>query len=114
MNLKEVGRKIASQRKIKGYTQEKLAEMVDLTVGYISGIESGNKVASLKNMLKIANALEMSMDFMLLIDITTEDVKNDKYIMEFKAMIEQIGKKEKIEKFIIYARAIAQEMSREN
>ena len=114
MNLKEVGRRIANQRKLKGYTQEKLAEKVDLTVGYLSGIESGNKVASLKNMLKIANVLEMSLDFMLLTDITTDDVKNEKYIFEFQSMIDKIGDNEKVEKFISYARAISEEISKEN
>lgn len=75
MDLKEIGRRISNQRKMLGMTQEQLAEKVDLTVGYISGIESGNKIASLKNMLKIANVLELSLDFMLLsgvrIDIWT-------------------------------------------
>lgn len=114
MDLKEVGRRIACQRRLKGYTQEKLAEMANLSVGYISGIESGNKIASLKNMLKIANVLEMSLDFMLLTDITTEDIKKDKYIMEFELMIEQLGDKQKIEKFINYARAISEEIVKEN
>lgn len=113
MNLKEIGRRIANQRKLKGYTQEKLSEMVNLSVGYISGIESGNKVASLKNMLKIANVLEMSLDFMLLSDITTNEVKHAKYIMEFQLMIENIGDNDKIEKFITYSRAIADEIARE-
>lgn len=113
MNLKEIGRRIANQRKMKGLTQEKLAEKVDLTVGYISGIESGNKVASLKNMLKISNALEMSLDFMLLSDITTEAIKKDIYILEFQAMINTIGEKDKIEKFINYSRAISEEIAKE-
>lgn len=114
MNLNEVGRRIANQRKAKGYTQEKLAEKVDLTVGYISGIESGNKVASLKNMIKIANTLELSLDFMLLSDITTDAVKKDKYILEFQSMINNLGEKHKIEKFINYARAISEEIIKEN
>ena len=114
MNLKEVGRRIAEQRKIKGYTQEKLAEEVDLTVGYISGIEAGNKIASLKNMLKIANVLGLSLDFMLLSDITTDSVKKEKYIVEFETMIQNLGENEKIEKFINYARAISDEIAKEN
>lgn len=113
MDLKEIGKRIANQRKMKGLTQEALAEEVDLTVGYISGIESGNKIASLKNMLNIANALEMSLDFMLLSDINTEEIKKEAYILEFKSMLEEIGEREKIERFINYAKAISEKIAKE-
>lgn len=113
MNLKEVGRRIAEKRKLKGLTQEQLAEKVDLTVGYISGIESGNKVASLKNMLNIANVLELSLDFMLLSDVSTDEVKKDKYVLEFQYMIDKINDTNKIEKFINYARVLSEEISKE-
>lgn len=36
MDLKEIGSRIAKQRKIKGLTQEALAEETELSVGYIS------------------------------------------------------------------------------
>ena len=55
MNLREMGQRIAKQRRIKGLTQEKLAEKVDISVVYLSGIDAGNKIASLKIMLAIAN-----------------------------------------------------------
>ncbi len=113
MNLKEIGKRIAKQRKIKGMTQEMLAEKADISVGYLSGIESGNKVASLKNMLNIANVLEMSLDFMLLNDIKTEDIKKDKYIDEFKIMLNDISDKEKIERFVNYAKALSEEIAKE-
>lgn len=113
MDIKEIGRRIAKQRKIKGYTQEELAEKSDLSVGYISGIESGNKVASLKNMLKIANVLEMSLDFMLLSDIETEEIKKDSYILEFKSMIDELDNEEKIERLIKYARVLSEEIAKE-
>ena len=114
MNLKEIGRRIANQRKLKGMTQEMLAEKTEISVGYLSGIESGNKVASLKNMLNIANVLEMSLDFMLLNDIETENIKKDKYIDEFKIMLKEIDDKDKIERFVNYAKALSQEIAKEN
>ncbi len=113
MDLKEIGKRIARQRKIKGISQQVLAEQTNLSVGYISGIESGNKVASLKNMLNIANTLDMSLDFMLLTDITSEKIKNNSYILEFQSMIEEIGDEEKIKKFINYAKAISAEIAKE-
>lgn len=112
MNLKEMGQRIAKQRRIKGLTQEKLAEKVDISVVYLSGIEAGNKIASLKIMLAIANELEMSLDYMILDDIKTPNIKNDKYLYEFKAMIDSLNDKNKIERFIKYSKAISEEIEK--
>ena len=65
-------------------------------------------------MLNIANVLEMSLDFMLLNDIETENIKKDKYIDEFKIMLKEIDDKDKIERFVNYAKALSQEIAKEN
>lgn len=114
MNLKRLGERIAKQRKIKGLSQEKLAEKIDISVAYLSGIETGNKIASFKIMLAIANELDLSLDYMVLDDIKLPNVKNDKYLYEFKTMIDSLENKEKIERFIKYAKAISEEMEEEN
>lgn len=113
MNLKEMGRKIAKQRKIKGLTQEKLAEKVDISVPYLSGIEAGNKIASFKIMINIVNELDMSLDYLVLDDIKTPNIKKDKYLYEFKSMIDSLDNNEKIERFIKYSRAISEQMEQE-
>ena len=59
-NLKRV-------RAERGYSQEKLAEIVDLHRTYISGIERGTRNVSLRNIEKIARALELPV-----IDLLTE------------------------------------------
>ncbi|MDD2458317.1 MAG: helix-turn-helix transcriptional regulator [Eubacteriales bacterium] len=51
-NLKRV-------RAERGYSQEKLAEIVDLHRTYISGIERGTRNVSLRNIEKIAQALDL-------------------------------------------------------
>ncbi len=51
-NLKRV-------RAERGYSQEKLAEIVDLHRTYISGIERGTRNVSLRNIEKIARALDL-------------------------------------------------------
>ncbi len=53
----------------RGYSQEKLAEIVDLHRTYISGIERGTRNVSLRNINieKIAQALDPS-----IIDLLTE------------------------------------------
>jgi len=112
MNLREVGRKIREQRNYKGLTQEQLSEAVNITPAYLSGIERGNKIASIKIMLAIANELEMSLDFMLLDDIENLEDKNmiDANMHEFKFMLNEIEDKTLINEFISYCRAISKEI----
>lgn len=46
-------------RKIKNISQEKLAEMVDLSREYITRVENGQKNISLKKLFAIADALDV-------------------------------------------------------
>ncbi len=61
MNLKEnLGKNIHKYRKLKGITQEKLAEMIDVEINSISSIERGRFFPSPDNLVKISNALNVS------------------------------------------------------
>ncbi len=57
--LKLLGENIAFYRKNKHISQEKLAEMVDLSREYITRVENGQKNISLKKLFAIADALEV-------------------------------------------------------
>ena len=57
--LKLLGQNIAKYRKEKQLSQEKLAEMVDLSREYITRVENGQKNISLKKLFAIADALEV-------------------------------------------------------
>ena len=61
-----IGRNIRHLRKKKNLTQEQLAELIDGDQKYISRIESGKAKASLLYYLKIANALCVSLDNLLI------------------------------------------------
>ena len=113
MNLKEIGRKIKEQRKYKGLTQAQLAEKANIAVGYLSGIERGEKIASLKVMLAIANKLNLSLDFMLLDDIENIDeaARIDSNLKEFNFMLKRLEDEELITEFISYCDAISKEMA---
>lgn len=58
--IKEFGLHLKSIRIDKGLSQEKLALIANLDRTYISGIERGVRNISLANILKLANALEVS------------------------------------------------------
>ena len=55
-------------RKLKGLTQEKLAEKVEVSAVYINYLERGSKVPSLGLLAKIADALEIDPPLLLIQD----------------------------------------------
>ena len=65
INYADIGKRIQEKRKQLCITQEKLAELVELSVQHMSGIETGKTMFSFPTCLRIANALELSMDELL-------------------------------------------------
>lgn len=62
--LETLGKNIAKYRQQKKLSQEKLAEMVDLSREYITRVERGQKNISLKKLFAITDALDV--DFCML------------------------------------------------
>lgn len=65
MDKKALGKRIKEARSKKGFTQELLAERVEITVIYLSELERGVKLPSLPVFVSIAEALNVSMDSLL-------------------------------------------------
>ena len=60
MDIKEVfSFNVRKYRKLKGYSQNKLAEVTGLHQTYIGYVELGKRSISLRNIQKIADALEI-------------------------------------------------------
>ena len=57
--LEQVGKAIRQIRLAKGLSQQRLAEMCGFTFSYIGGVERAEKNISLKNLDKIAAALDV-------------------------------------------------------
>jgi len=57
--LKLLGKNIKKYREVKGFSQEKLAEAVDLSREYIARVETGVKRISLKKLFEIVDVLEI-------------------------------------------------------
>lgn len=60
-----IGKRIQRLRKSKHISQELLAEMIGLSLSYVSYIERGIKFMSIETLIKIANALEVTPDYIL-------------------------------------------------
>lgn len=112
MDLKSIGKKIKEQRIRKNISQEKLAELIDVTPSYISNLESGNRIASLHTMLEIVNKLELSFDYLMLDDLTinSNEMKIDKNLIEFKNILAEINDKALIREYIVYCKSLAESM----
>ena len=71
LNYEKLGLRIREARKSKGYTQEKLSEMVGLSPNYLSRVETNNGgVISLPALVKICNVLGVGMDYLLTDSLT--------------------------------------------
>ena len=61
----DLGKKIREDRIEKGYTQEELGEKIDRTGAYIGQIERGERSASMSKIILIAEALDVSLDYLI-------------------------------------------------
>lgn len=66
INYVNLGEKIKTARKERGYTQEKLAEICDISTGFLGHIERGTRKLSLDTLFCIATVLHVSLDYLLL------------------------------------------------
>lgn len=65
MDHLQIGRQIRLARLQKNLTQTQLAEAANLSVPYISHVERGKKRVSLDALVRIAQALEVTLDQLL-------------------------------------------------
>jgi len=65
VDYKTLGKNIRKYRHLKGLRQEDLAEMCDCTNSHIGQIENARGVPSLEMTVRIANALDVTVDQLL-------------------------------------------------
>lgn len=63
--LKIIGNNIRQRRKLKGLTQEQLAELVGTNFSYIGKMERGEHNIKIKTLEKVAKALDVSLPVLL-------------------------------------------------
>ena len=65
INYPRIGRRIQEIRKMRKMSQADLAEYTNMSVSYISHIETAIKKASLESLVRIANVLGVTVDQLL-------------------------------------------------
>lgn len=67
--------RIRKAREEMGYTREKFAELLDVSVSYMAEVERGRTGISVKMLVKICNVLGISADYILFGEKRTDDEK---------------------------------------
>lgn len=65
VDLQAIGNRISNRRKQLNYTQEILAEKMNVSVQMISNLERGNKAIKIENLIKLSEILDISADYIL-------------------------------------------------
>lgn len=89
VDLASIGRRIQNRRKQKGYTQEQLAEMMNVSIQMVSNLERGNKAVRIDNLINLSQILDISTDYILTGKETTDDIQS------LTARIAQLSGKER-------------------
>lgn len=67
--------RIRKAREEQGYTREKFAEKLDVSVSYMAELERGRTGISVKMLIKVCNLLGLSADYVLFGNERAEDAK---------------------------------------
>lgn len=87
-----LGKRIREERQKLNLTQEMLAEDIDLTTAYIGQIERGERNLTLENLVKVANRLGVTIDYLLSDSLSSS---NDTYIVQLAQLLNERTLQEK-------------------
>lgn len=90
--------RIRKAREEQGYTREKFAEKLDVSVSYLAELERGRTGISVKMLVKVCHLLGLSADYVLFGNERDADAKrldaihriNDKYMPLLDKMIAEL------------------------
>lgn len=79
LNYIIIGKRIKEVRKKRKLSQEALAELIEKSPPYISYIETATKHLSLETLVDIANALHISVDSLLAVNVLYKTEVRDEF-----------------------------------
>ena len=98
LNFEEIGKILRASRIEQHYTQEYVADQIDVNVSHISNIETNRVKVSLTTLVAICNVLNLTVDYVLKSEYTASDSIDREILKELAACSPE--KKEKILKII--------------
>ena len=109
INFKLIGRRIKEFRSMKHISQAELAELIDMSVPYISRVETATKKASLTVLVRIADVLGITVDSLLYGNQANNPAE---YHSEFICLIDDCNSEER--RFIFEMASAAKKSLRNN
>ena len=79
---KKIGKNIHLARITANFTQEQLAEQIDVSTVFISQIENGSRKPSLETIYKISIALKIKIDTLINNDTADENIRDIEKLIE--------------------------------
>ena len=92
MNYNQLGQRIREERLKLGLTQARLAEDVHISDAYIGQIERGERSLSLDTLIRLANRLSVSVDYLLK---DTVEFSDENIVNQFRVLIDGQSNKKK-------------------
>lgn len=90
----ETGKRIRKYRKLSSYSQEKLAEKVDVSTTTISRLEHGDQMVKVSTLMRIADVLGVTADA-LLYSPEPEQAETDEWDERIIILLERYSSKQK-------------------
>lgn len=82
VDYKEIGKRVKKARRDKGITQEKLAEMIEISVPHMSNIETGKTRLSFLLLFELVVALDVTADMLLTGRVSERDKQHSVVLKE--------------------------------
>lgn len=95
IDYKEIGNRIKETRQQKGITREKLSEIIGISAMYLGQLERGERRGGINNYVEIANALELSLDFLFFNELYTIEVKDNQILGQLKKILYNLDSNKK-------------------
>lgn len=73
-DLSGIGKRIQNRRKQLMFTQEQLADMMNVSIQMVSNLERGNKAIRIDNLINLSQILDISTDYILTGKETADDI----------------------------------------
>lgn len=92
MDYEALGKRLRQERHKMHLTQEKLAERIEVSDAYIGQIERGERSLSLETLVKLANQLGVTVDYLLHDSI---EINDDHFMDQIQQIVMNRSPKEK-------------------
>ncbi|GIO88453.1 hypothetical protein J25TS5_53850 [Paenibacillus faecis] len=92
MDYDALGKRLRQERHKMNLTQEKLAEKIEVSDAYIGQIERGERSLSLETLVKLANQLGVTVDYLLHDSI---EINDDQFMNQVRQIMMERSPKEK-------------------